>query len=198
MDLKKNIENKYKENLLNLSKKDLEAYIKKLCKDYYVYFFSDDSLAFERTLNNLKLIESIGAGANIKEFVNYCLLNEINNILNKEVNPDIALETFEFKLNEIELPNGLVWKAPPWENDRIRNIYKNISDLDVKYTKKLYQLKEEIQQLQEYNNKLLEIANSKDLEPSEETVVKEVESHEAINISEFDFNLTDVNEVFKE
>ena len=72
MELKKNIEDKYKENILNLSKQELEVYIRKLAKDYYSAFFSNDGLAFERTLTNITLIESIGAGANIKEFVNYC------------------------------------------------------------------------------------------------------------------------------
>ena len=106
MDLKRNIEDQYKENILNLSKKELDVYIRKLAKDYYSNFFSNDGLAYERTLANITLIESIGAGANIKEFVNYCLLNEINTTLNKNVDSDVVLESFEFKLNEVELPEG--------------------------------------------------------------------------------------------
>ncbi|MBR2055438.1 MAG: hypothetical protein IJ970_00080 [Mycoplasmataceae bacterium] len=198
MDLKKDIEEKYKENILNLSKKELDIYIKKLAKDYYSAFFSNDVLAFERTLTNITLIESIGAGANIKEFVNYCLLNEINTILTKNVASDVVLESFEFKLNEVELPEGLIWTVPPFENERIRNIWLNIAELDVTYTKKLNDLKTEIEQLQEQKQQLLEIVASKELESSEVATVNRIDSYEGINFSEFDFNIADVNNVFKE
>ena len=198
MDLKRNIEDQYKENILNLSKKELDLYIRKLAKDYYSNFFSNNGLAYERTLNNIKLIESIGAGANIKEFVNYCLLNEINTILTKNVASDVVLESFEFKLNEVELPEGLIWTVPPFENERIRNIWLNIAELDVTYTKKLNDLKTEIEQLQEQKQQLLEIVASKELESSEVATVNRIDSYEGINFSEFDFNIADVNNVFKE
>lgn len=198
MDLKRNIENKYKENILNLSKKELDVYIRKLAKDYYTTFFSNNGLAYERTLNNIKLIESIGAGANIKEFVNYCLLNEINTILNKNVNPEITLELFEFKLNEVELPEGLVWKEPPFENARIRKIWTKITWLDVNYTEKLYTLKSEIEQLQEQKKELLEIVSSKELDSSEVATVNKIDSHEDFNFNDFDFSISDIAEVFNE
>ena len=176
----------------------MDIYIKKLAKDYYSAFFSNDVLAFERTLTNITLIESIGAGANIKEFVNYCLLNEINTILTKNVASDVVLESFEFKLNEVELPEGLIWTVPPFENERIRNIWLNIAELDVTYTKKLNDLKTEIEQLQEQKQQLLEIVASKELESSEVATVNRIDSYEGINFSEFDFNIADVNNVFKE
>ena len=198
MDLKRNIEDQYKENILNLSKKELDLYIRKLAKDYYSNFFSNNGLAYERTLNNIKLIESIGAGANIKEFVNYCLLNEINSILTKNVNPEIALESFEFILNEVELPEGLVWKAPPFENARIRSIWNKITWLDVNYTNKLYELKTEIEQLQEEKDQLLKIISSKELESSEVATINKIDSHEAFNFNNYDFSISDIEEVFKE
>ena len=198
MDLKKNIEDQYKENILNLSKKELEVYIRKLAKDYYSAFFSNDGLAYERTLANITLIESIGAGANIKEFVNYCLLNEINTTLNKNVDSDVVLESFEFKLNEVELPEGLTWIEAPFENERIRKIWLNIAKLNVKYNKKLHELKTEIEQLQEQKQQLLEIVASKELESNEVAVVNRIDSYEGINFSEFDFNIADVNKVFEE
>ena len=198
MDLKRNIEDQYKENILNLSKKELDVYIRKLAKDYYSNFFSNNGLAYERTLNNIKLIESIGAGANIKEFVNYCLLNEINSILNKNVNPEIALESFEFILDEVELPEGLVWKAPPFENARIRKIWTKITWLDVNYTEKLYKLKSEIEQLQEQKKELLEIVSSKELDSSEVATVNKIDSHEDFNFNDFDFSISDIPEVFNE
>lgn len=198
MDLKKNVEDQYKENILNLSKKELELYIRKLAKDYYSAFFSNDVLAYERTLANITLIESIGAGANIKEFVNYCLLNEINTTLNKNVASDVVLESFEFKLNEVELPEGLTWIEAPFENERIRNIWLNIAKLNVKYNKKLHELKTEIEQLQEQKQQLLEIVASKELGSNEVAVVNRIDSYEGINFSEFDFNIADVNKVFEE
>ena len=197
MDLKKNIEDQYKENILNLSKKELEVYIRKLAKDYYSAFFSNDGLAFERTLANITLIESIGAGANIKEFVNYCLLNEINTTLNKNVDSDVVLESFEFKLNEVELPEGLVWQEPPWEKSRIAEVYEKLSWINIKYDKKLNELKTEIEQLQEQKQQLLEIATSKELESNEVAVVNRIDSYEGINFSEYDFSLEDVQTVAK-
>ena len=197
MELKKNIEDRYKENILNLSKKELDVYIRKLAKDYYSAFFSNNGLAYERTLNNIKLIESIGAGANIKEFVNYCLLNEINSILNKNVNPDIALELFVFKLNEVELPEGLVWQEPPWEKSRIAEVYEKLSWINIKYDKKLNELKTEIEQLQEQKQQLLKIVTSKELESNEVATVNKIDSYEGINFSEYDFTLEDVQTVAK-
>ena len=198
MDLKRNIEDRYKENILNLSKKELDVYIRKLAKDYYSAFFSNDVLAYERTLANITLIESIGAGANIKEFVNYCLLNEINTILNKNVDSEVVLESFEFKLNEVELPEGLTWIEAPFENERIRNIWLNIAKLNVKYNNKLHELKTEIKQLQEQKQQLLEIVASKELESNEVAIVNEIDSYEGINFSEFDFDISYIEEVFKE
>ena len=195
MDLKKNIEDQYKENILNLSKKELELYIKKLAKDYYSAFFSNDGLAFERTLANITLIESIGAGANIKEFVNYCLLNEINTTLNKNVDSDVVLESFEFKLNEVKLPEGLVWIEPPWENSRIRAVHEKLSWLNIKYDKKLHELKTEIEQLQEQKEDLLKIVNSKELESSEAEVVYSIEKYEGLNLNDFNFKIEDVIDV---
>lgn len=197
MDLKKNIENQYKENIQNLSKKELELYIKKLAKDYYAAFITNDVLAYESTINNIKLIDSIGAGANIKEFVNYCLLNEINTILNKNIESDVVLESFEFKLNEVKLPEGLTWIAPPWENERINKVWTSIAKLQVEYNKKLYKLKTEIESLQQQKEELLDILASKELENNEVAAVNKIYSYEKLKLSEFDFK-TNVLELFEE
>ena len=39
----------------------MELYIKQLAKDYYSAFFSNNPLAFERTLANLNIIEFISS-----------------------------------------------------------------------------------------------------------------------------------------
>ena len=175
MDLKKNIEDQYKASILNLTNEEKELYIKQLAKNYYSAFFSNDVEAFERTLANLNVLESLGIGVNTIAFIDYCLLAELHSILNKNVNSGIELKSFKIGL---EKTTGQRFKDLA-EKNNWHNSVINKYELMIQAG----QLETENKTLQEHKEQLLKILSSKELEPSEVAIITEIESYKNLKLN---------------
>lgn len=93
-------------NLINdLSKEEIEQYIQVLTKNYYEYYLSGNAKKFNDNFKQLKnLIGIIELDyPNIRNYTNYCLLCNINSILENNLKVDIDLIVFESSIDETEV-----------------------------------------------------------------------------------------------
>lgn len=93
-------------NLINdLSKEEVEKYIQVLTKNYYESYLSGNSKKFNDNFRELKNLIGIVEGyyPNIKDYTNYCLLCNINSILENNLKVDIDLIVFGSSIDETEV-----------------------------------------------------------------------------------------------
>ena len=93
-------------DLINdLSKEEIEIYIQFLTKNYYESYLSGNANKFNDNFRELKnLIEIVeGYYPNIRNYINYCLLCNINKILEDSLKMDIDLIVFEGSIDETEV-----------------------------------------------------------------------------------------------
>ena len=77
----------------DLSKEEIDQYIQFLTKNYYDYYLSGNVNKFNDNFKELKnLIGIVESGyPNIRNYINYCLLCNINKILEDSLQLDIDL-----------------------------------------------------------------------------------------------------------
>lgn len=97
----KEMEAKKQEILSNLTKEELENYIQVLTREYYLSCLANDVNSYKNNLNCLKEVLTIFNPIfnNISNYINFCLLCNINKILMQELNLDFELAVF----NDVEL-----------------------------------------------------------------------------------------------
>ena len=93
-------------NIINdLSKEEVEKYIQVLTKNYYESYLSGNSKKFNDNFRELKNLIGIVEGyyPNIKDYTNYCLLCNVNKILEDSLNLNMDLIIFEGSIDESEV-----------------------------------------------------------------------------------------------
>lgn len=93
-------------NIINdLSKEDVEHYIQVLTKKYYEYYLSGNADKFNDNFKELKNIVEIFGNSypNIRNYTNYCLLCNVNKILEDSLNLNMDLIVFEGSIDESEV-----------------------------------------------------------------------------------------------
>ena len=93
------LEKEVNEKINNLTIEELRALIKRLAKDYYKTYFEKNIKSNIAIRDTLKLIGSKYPELNTKSFINYCLLSEVNSILNNNLESNVNLLSFENDLN---------------------------------------------------------------------------------------------------
>lgn len=90
----KKLENKYHEILANLSEEELKQYIQVLARNYYISFLINDKELHNNTIKQLEeTISVFKVNYNeLNNYINFCLLNAINKILNERLSSGITLE----------------------------------------------------------------------------------------------------------
>ena len=93
----KELESKYHELLINLSEEDLKQYIKSLADNYYNSYLSNEKEVHESTFKQLEEVNSIYKVkySDFTNYINFCLLNAVNKILNENISSDMKLELIE-------------------------------------------------------------------------------------------------------
>ena len=88
----------------DLSKEEIEQYILFLTKNYYDYYLSGNANKFNDNFKELKnLIGIVESGyPNIRNYINYCLLCNINKILEDSLKMDMDLIVFEDSIDKKE------------------------------------------------------------------------------------------------
>lgn len=108
----------------SLEPEELKLLIKNLVKEYYKSFFENNTKTNQSILNTLRLVVSCNSNLNTSDYVNYCLLNEVNSIINRNVESNIDLVSFEKDLvkgKNSELLESLKTPLP--------EIHENLSDM---------------------------------------------------------------------
>ena len=93
-------------NIINdLSKEEVEKYIQVLTKKYYEYYLSGNSKKFNDNFKELKTIVEIFEVSypNIRNYTNYCLLCNVNKILEDSLNLNMDLIVFKGSIDESEV-----------------------------------------------------------------------------------------------
>ena len=106
-EIEQELRDKSNNIITDLSKEEIEAYIQVLTKNYYDYYLSGNVNKFNDNFKQLKnLIELTELDyPNIRNFINYCLLCNINKILEDSLKLDIDLIVFEGSIDENQLSN---------------------------------------------------------------------------------------------
>ncbi len=91
----------------DLSKEEIDQYIQFLTKNYYDYYLSGNVNKFNDNFKELKnLIGIVESGyPNIRNYINYCLLCNINKILEDSLQLDIDLIIFHDSIDKKESSN---------------------------------------------------------------------------------------------
>ena len=93
----KQLEKKYHELLTNLTEEELKQYIKSLARNYYISFLSNDKELYNNTFKQLEEVNSVYRSkySNFSNYINFCLLDAVNNILNENITSEVNLELLE-------------------------------------------------------------------------------------------------------
>ena len=90
--------------ITDLTKEEIEQYIQVLTKNYYEYYLLGNAKKFNDNFKQLKnLIEIVELDyPNLRNYTNYCLLCNINKILEDNIGTGIDLIVFEGSIDERE------------------------------------------------------------------------------------------------
>ncbi len=86
-DLKKGIATSKEDILSKYSKDGLMRKIKALCDTYYISYVNDDEANFHAAAGMLDTISAIAKDTypNVDDFINYCMVESLNTILNERL-----------------------------------------------------------------------------------------------------------------
>ena len=93
----KQLEKKYHELLTNLTEEELKQYIKNLARNYYISFLSNDKELYNNTFKQLEEVNSLYKVKfpELINYINFCLLDAVNSILNENISSEVGLELIE-------------------------------------------------------------------------------------------------------
>lgn len=101
----KTIEKKYDSFIAELDLDDLKNYVNNLTHDYLISISENDIVKVKQITNNFKKLINIREDVNIERYINYCIINNFNNIISSfsdsELNID-AVNLKESSLNKIK------------------------------------------------------------------------------------------------
>ena len=88
-----NLEYKRKELITDFTEEELKQYLEVLTNNYYFSFINNDVKQYNNTIEELEEVISIFITkyADIKHYINFCLLATINKILNENYSSGIEL-----------------------------------------------------------------------------------------------------------
>ena len=103
-EIEQELKDKSNDIITDLSKEEIEQYIQVLTKNYYEYYLSGNAKKFNENFKQLKNLIGIVEldYPNIRNYTNYCLLCNINKILEDNLKTDIDLIVFEGSIDERE------------------------------------------------------------------------------------------------
>ena len=135
----KKLEEKQKEMLNNLSEEELKQYIKILAKNYYIYFLNNEVGAFKNTVKQLEEVISVFKlkYSHINSYINLCLLESINKILNEKITSEIEVDVLD-KTEDYFSTNPFKSLTEAFEESR--QLYFN----DVEMEKKIKELERKL------------------------------------------------------
>lgn len=135
MASEKELKKKLEKILQDLNPEDLTVLIKKLTKDYYLSFFSNNKEVNEASLNNLKqILKYYSADYNVTEYINYCFLLAVNGFLEKYVHNEIKLTPLKVFLTKKESEVNEVYSTDTYQ--MIKEVDEELAELYVNNTKK--------------------------------------------------------------
>ena len=135
MASEKELKKKLEKILQDLNPEDLTVLIKKLTKDYYLSFFSNNKEVNEASLNNLKqILKYYSADYNVTEYINYCFLLAVNGFLEKYVHNEIKLTPLKVFLTKKESEVNEVYSTATYQ--MIKEVDEELAELYVNNTKK--------------------------------------------------------------
>ena len=93
----KELENKHHEILSNFEEEDLKQYIQVLGKNYYLHFLNNEEESFNNTVKQLEEVLKIYKidYPKLNSYINFCLLESINKLLNETISSGIELEIID-------------------------------------------------------------------------------------------------------
>ena len=93
----KELENKHLEILSNFEEEDLKQYIQVLAKNYYLHFLNNEEESFNNTVKQLEEVLKIYKidYPKLNSYINFCLLESINKLLNETISSGIELEVID-------------------------------------------------------------------------------------------------------
>ena len=103
-EMEQKIRDKSNNIITDLSKDQIEQYIQVLTKNYYEYYLSGNSKKFHENFKELKNLIKLTEldYPNIRNYTNYCLLCNINKILEDNLKINMDLIIFEGSIDENE------------------------------------------------------------------------------------------------
>lgn len=141
------LEYKRKELISDFSEEELKQYIQVLAKKYYVHFLNNEKELYNNTVNQLKEVLQVYKSkySNLNNYINFCLLEAINNLLNETIASGI-------ELNSIDKSEDYFSENP--FQDLINAFYesKKLYFNDVEMEQKIKKLEQENKHLKEQLN----------------------------------------------
>ena len=138
----KELESKYHELLINLSEEDLKQYIKGLADNYYSSFLSNEKEVHESTFKQLEEVNSIYKSkySDFTNYINFCLLNAVHNILNENISSDMDLKLIDSSEDDFFSDNPFKSLINAFEESRAlykesKSYEKRIEELERKLAK---------------------------------------------------------------
>ena len=116
----KELEYKQKELLKNLSLEELEGFIRKLAKDVFIAYLTNETTSFNAKVMYLKELASVYENEypNINNYINFCLLVAINDRLKEQLNL-----TTDLVINDVDLEATI-------ENDILKKLERPLPELE--------------------------------------------------------------------
>lgn len=139
----KQLENKQKEILTSFSEEELEQYIQVLARNYYINYLNNDLAGFNNVANQLKEVIQIFNYdfPKLNIFINFCLLDSINKILESNLENNIELVPIhEITISDVTSLSGIEELARAYENGKeffrqLTEAKKHIEELERKLAK---------------------------------------------------------------